>query len=472
MNAPRTGFFAELKRRKVVRVAVVYAATGFVVLQVADIMLPRLGVPEWAMSLIVLLLILGFPVAVVLASALELLPEGVRVTPATVTSDPSEPRALAAPAMSTCSCGRASVTSRTQSVRRTPHLQGDGPDRAQAARIGGGSRPAPRGPVLPPEVPMLPDAAVFKAPSRVVRSAARGLVPASISLLTALLLGTPAVAAAQGSTHPAAPANTGSSPAGTLQRIVLTNGTVHFGRIIAAGDPVSIELSDGEIVELPAERVARMDEVRGSIENGEFWPADPNGSRLLFTATGRSLPAGGGSFNAYYGLIPFLAIGITDRISLAGGTPLFFGGGDRVVYLAPKVQVVRAERFQAGVGVLALHYTDDDEWDTDANGGAYLAYGVGTFDTSPRSSITVGAGWGRDGGEWSSRPALVVGGDHRASRRAALITENYLFSGGEGLASAGVRFLGERLSADLALATPLGSGETGVFPVVNFSYGW
>jgi TolB-like protein/Tfp pilus assembly protein PilF len=91
MNAPRTGFFAELKRRKVVRVAVVYAATGFVVLQVADIMLPSLGVPAWALSLIVVLLILGFPVALVLAWALELTPDGVRVTPAPTAGDQDQP---------------------------------------------------------------------------------------------------------------------------------------------------------------------------------------------------------------------------------------------------------------------------------------------------------------------------------------------------------------------------------------------
>jgi TolB-like protein len=83
--------WSELKRRKVVRVAVVYAATAFVILQAADIMLPRLGVPEWAMSLIVMLVVLGFPVAMVLAWALELTPDGVRVTPSTVQSHPSEP---------------------------------------------------------------------------------------------------------------------------------------------------------------------------------------------------------------------------------------------------------------------------------------------------------------------------------------------------------------------------------------------
>jgi TolB-like protein len=83
--------FTELKRRKVFRVAVVYAATAFVVLQVADIMLPRLGVPDWAMSFIVLLVALGFPVALVLAWALELTPEGIRVTAAATAADHTLP---------------------------------------------------------------------------------------------------------------------------------------------------------------------------------------------------------------------------------------------------------------------------------------------------------------------------------------------------------------------------------------------
>jgi adenylate cyclase len=72
--------FIELKRRKVVRVAVVYAATAFMVLQAADIMLPRLAVPEWTMTLVVVFAVLGFPIALVLGWALELTPEGIKRT--------------------------------------------------------------------------------------------------------------------------------------------------------------------------------------------------------------------------------------------------------------------------------------------------------------------------------------------------------------------------------------------------------
>ncbi|UCF20006.1 MAG: tetratricopeptide repeat protein [Gemmatimonadota bacterium] len=71
-------FFAELKRRHVFKVAAVYGATAFVVLQVADIIFPSLGVPAWAIPLIVALTLVGFPLALVLAWAFEMTPAGVR----------------------------------------------------------------------------------------------------------------------------------------------------------------------------------------------------------------------------------------------------------------------------------------------------------------------------------------------------------------------------------------------------------
>jgi len=88
-------FFTELKRRKVVRVAVVYAATAFAVLQAADIMLPQMGVPEWGLSLVVALIVLGFPIALVLGWALEVTPEGIKRTE----SSPAESSTVAAPAL-------------------------------------------------------------------------------------------------------------------------------------------------------------------------------------------------------------------------------------------------------------------------------------------------------------------------------------------------------------------------------------
>ncbi len=85
--------FAELKRRKVFRVMAVYGVVGFVLLQVVDLVVPALLLPEWTYRLVALLLFLGFPVAVVLAWAFELTPEGVRRTE---TAAPEEITAIVA----------------------------------------------------------------------------------------------------------------------------------------------------------------------------------------------------------------------------------------------------------------------------------------------------------------------------------------------------------------------------------------
>jgi len=73
-------FFAELKRRRVFRVMAVYGIVGFVLLQLVDLAVPALLLPEWTYRFVALILLLGFPVAIVLAWALELTPDGVRRT--------------------------------------------------------------------------------------------------------------------------------------------------------------------------------------------------------------------------------------------------------------------------------------------------------------------------------------------------------------------------------------------------------
>jgi adenylate cyclase len=75
------GFARELRRRKVFRVAAYYAAAGFVVAQAADILLPGLGLPPWSVTLVLALLILGFPLALALAWAFDVTPGGVVRTP-------------------------------------------------------------------------------------------------------------------------------------------------------------------------------------------------------------------------------------------------------------------------------------------------------------------------------------------------------------------------------------------------------
>ncbi len=97
-----TNVFQELKRRKVVRVAVVYALVGFGVIEVAANTFPNLGVPDWGVTLVIALVILGCPLALVLSWMFDMTPQGIERTGAEAdggTTVESEPRMDAASAV-------------------------------------------------------------------------------------------------------------------------------------------------------------------------------------------------------------------------------------------------------------------------------------------------------------------------------------------------------------------------------------
>ena len=73
-------FFGELKRRNVYKVAIAYAVVAWLLMQVASQIFPFFEIPNWAVRLVVLVLIIGFPIALILAWAFELTPEGIKRT--------------------------------------------------------------------------------------------------------------------------------------------------------------------------------------------------------------------------------------------------------------------------------------------------------------------------------------------------------------------------------------------------------
>src|SRR5215212_3035952 len=75
------GFFKEVKRRKVYRVAVGYAVVAGGLIQLASAVFPAWDLPSWSLRLVIILLLIGFPIALILAWALEVTPEGIRTTP-------------------------------------------------------------------------------------------------------------------------------------------------------------------------------------------------------------------------------------------------------------------------------------------------------------------------------------------------------------------------------------------------------
>jgi tetratricopeptide (TPR) repeat protein len=84
---PIRAFLAELKRRQVFKIAAVYGATGFVVVEAADLALTRLGLPDWTVTLVLMLTLLGFPIALVVAWAFDLTPEGMKRTEPAVSGE-------------------------------------------------------------------------------------------------------------------------------------------------------------------------------------------------------------------------------------------------------------------------------------------------------------------------------------------------------------------------------------------------
>src|SRR5438128_7609094 len=75
-------FFAELKRRNVYKVAIAYAVVAWLLMQIATQVFPFLEIPNWAIRLVIMLIVIGFPIALVIAWAFELTPEGLKRTEA------------------------------------------------------------------------------------------------------------------------------------------------------------------------------------------------------------------------------------------------------------------------------------------------------------------------------------------------------------------------------------------------------
>jgi len=248
-----------------------------------------------------------------------------------------------------------------------------------------------------------------------------------------------------------------------LTELVLKDGSRMFGSVEQdSGTEIVFRTHAGATVTVRRADVASLKTVSGTIQGGEFLRPDPNATRLFFAPTGRALKRGQVYLGVYEFLMPFVQVGITDRLSVGGGTPLVFGIEDweRPFWVTPKLQVL--DRGQTQVAVGALH-----AFDSDGEGGG-IAYAVVTRGSDVRS-FTAGAGLGyaNDGGRAG---VFMLGGEARISRGVKAITENYLWKGGHGVVSGGLRFFGERLSADLALAFPVGADDFFAFPVINFVY--
>ena len=76
-----SGFFQELQRRKVYRVAAAYVIAAGFIIQIGSAVIPAWELPNWTLRLVIVLLLVGFPVALILAWAYDVTPQGIQATP-------------------------------------------------------------------------------------------------------------------------------------------------------------------------------------------------------------------------------------------------------------------------------------------------------------------------------------------------------------------------------------------------------
>jgi len=248
-----------------------------------------------------------------------------------------------------------------------------------------------------------------------------------------------------------------------IQVITMRDGSSLVGRIVdVRADTVDFQMGIGRVPVAIRDIHEITESASGRVHAGQYWFPNPNSTRLFFAPTGQMLKKGEGYFSDYELFFPGFAYGVTDNLSIGGGVSIFPAGFDeQVYYVTPKVGASVSDRVHLAAGVLFAG----------TNGGTGgVGYGVGTFGDGD-ASATIGLGYGFAGGEIESKPVVMLGGEKRVSRRIALVSENYLLpiSDNNIVYSFGIRFMGEKLTTDLAIFNVSGSSIIGI-PYVDFVF--
>ncbi len=248
-----------------------------------------------------------------------------------------------------------------------------------------------------------------------------------------------------------------------IQVITMRDGSSLVGRIVSVrADTVDFQMGIGRVPVAVKDIRAISETDSGRMHAGQYWFPNPNATRLFFAPTGQMLKKGEGYFADYELFFPGFAYGVTDNVSIGGGVSIFPTGIDeQVYYLTPKVGMSFGEQVHLAAGLLFAGTQ---------GGTGGVGYGVGTFGDGD-ASATIGLGYGFAGGKIERKPVAMLGGEKRISRRIALVTENYLLpiSDDNLVYSFGVRFMGEKLTTDLAIFNVVGSGVIGL-PYVDFVF--
>ncbi len=258
----------------------------------------------------------------------------------------------------------------------------------------------------------------------------------------------------------------------SVQILTLEDGSTILGRITEIKAKEIVFKSDVGDLTIPRSKIEKIELVsKSSIKKGKYWFENPNSTRLYFSPTARMLKKGDGYFSDYFILLPGIAYGVTDNITIGGGMSLvpWVDLNDQIFYFTPKIGLKASPNtnFAAGALIIALPEVDDE------SPLVGILYGVGTFGSAD-GGLTVGIGYGFVDDQVADKPMFMIGGEKRFARRISFISENWILPGVEvPLISYGFRFFGEGISVDLGLFNTIGNnlffpGLPWVDFVVNF----
>ena len=264
--------------------------------------------------------------------------------------------------------------------------------------------------------------------------------------------------------------------------IFLKDGTQLRG-ILLSESPVGARIRTDNLGELTItadkiERIEKNDE--GFYSKGVYWFPNPNYSRYFFAPSALPLSKGEGYYQNAYLFINSVSVGVTDHFTIGGGfllNPAFRYWG--AAFLTPKLSFPSQSNITFAVGAIVAGayfrnfglFNSDREVSTFFGG---IGYGAVTFGNKEKNG-SIGLGWGFANGNIGSRPTVNLSYMSRVGRRVGLVTENWIFIPGQnasavGILSGGVRFFGEKISADAGLLVPA-SKDIGFFiayPYVDF----
>lgn len=209
------------------------------------------------------------------------------------------------------------------------------------------------------------------------------------------------------------------------------------------------------------------------IKGDKIWTHTPQDARYFFAPNGYGLRKGEGYYQNTFLFFNQASYGFTNNFTMGLGiVPLFlFDGAPTPVWLTPKVQFpLVKDKLNIGGGALigTVLGLETEETGTNSFG---IAYGTLTAG-SRNSNISFGLGYGFAGGEWGDYPSMNISGMVRIARSWYLVTENYIFDGGEssaGVFSGGARVIFKKSSLDFAIMEFSADGSYYPVPWLSFA---